>query len=128
MTRTALRLSRVNWFEIPVLDLDRATKFYEAIFDEKLERAIFGESEIAVLAYEKPGVGGSLTLEEGMSPSEHGVLIHLNANPSLDEVLGRVEKAGGAILVDRTALPPGMGFGSKIRDTEGNVVGLHAMA
>ena len=29
-------------------------------------------------------------------------------------------------MVPRTALPPGMGFYAKIRDTEGNVVGLHA--
>jgi predicted enzyme related to lactoylglutathione lyase len=35
---------------------------------------------------------------------------------------------GGEIIVPRTALPPGMGFYPKIRDTEGNVVGLHALA
>ena len=27
----------LNWFEIPALDIARATKFYETIFDIKME-------------------------------------------------------------------------------------------
>src|ERR1700757_2306393 len=42
--------------------------------------------------------------------------------------LPRVPKAGGEVLLPRTALPDGMGYFAQIRDTEGNRVGLHAMA
>jgi predicted enzyme related to lactoylglutathione lyase len=53
--------------------------------------------------------------------------VYLNADPALDEVLARVERAGGRICHPRTALPDGMGFFANIVDTEGNRVGLHAM-
>lgn len=31
-------VNSINWFEISVADLDRAQKFYETIFDIKMER------------------------------------------------------------------------------------------
>lgn len=119
--------SRVVWFEIPALDLERATRFYETIFDQTFLRHAWGPGQIAVFPYEKPNIGGSITCEPGFTPSPNGTLVHLNADPSLDAVLARVEAAGGTIVEGRTALPPGMGFGAKIRDTEGNTVGLHSM-
>ena len=61
-------------------------------------------------------------------PSPAGVVLYLNASPSLDAALSRVAEAGGEVVEPRTALPPGMGFYAKIRDSEGNVVGLHALA
>lgn len=48
--------------------------------------------------------------------------------PSLDAVLTRVEPAGDRVIAPKTALPPGMGFIAHLRDTEGNEVGLHALA
>ena len=62
------------------------------------------------------------------APSETGSLVYLNAEPSLDAVLARVAAAGGQVTLPRTALPPGMGFFAHVRDSEGNRVGLHALA
>jgi hypothetical protein len=31
-------------------------------------------------------------------------------------------------VIPKTALPPGMGFYARIQDTEGNLVGLHAIS
>ena len=56
------------------------------------------------------------------------MVVYLNADPQLAQVLARVPKAGGEVLLPRTALPDGMGYFAQIRDTEGNRVGLHAMA
>jgi catechol-2,3-dioxygenase len=37
----------VGWFEIPVLDLDRAQKFYEKVLGLKLEHHTMGPLEVA---------------------------------------------------------------------------------
>jgi uncharacterized protein len=57
-----------------------------------------------------------------------GTLVYLNAGASLDSVLARVIAAGGQIALPRQALPPGMGFFAHIIDSDGNRVGLHALA
>ena len=120
--------SRVAWFEIPAADLDRACLFYETILDTKLSRGQFGPDELAVFPYTKPAVGGCIGRIHGLQPSATGSVVYLNANPTLDAVLARVEPAGGKIVVPKTALPPGMGFWARIQDSEGNLVGLHAIS
>jgi predicted enzyme related to lactoylglutathione lyase len=116
------------WFEIPATDLDRAARFYQQLFGAPLQRADFG-MPIAVFPYRaEGGASGCLAQSPTMQPSRSGSLIYLNADPSLDAALARAEEAGGRVVQPRTALPPGMGFFAKIEDTEGNQVGLHALA
>jgi uncharacterized protein len=55
-------------------------------------------------------------------------VVYLNAGATIDPVLARVAKVGGAVATPKTALPPGMGFFAHITDSEGNRVGLHALA
>ena len=50
------------------------------------------------------------------------------ARYGIDATLGRIEAAGGEVVEAKTALPGDMGFYARVRDTEGNVVGLHALA
>jgi uncharacterized protein len=114
----------LNWFEIPVRDLDRAQKFYEAVLAAPLRRETMAGDTMALFAYDNDqGVGGCLVRGD---PAMHGTVIYLNAAPSLDAVLARVEAAGGRIATPRTELPQGMGAFAHIVDTEGNRVGLHA--
>jgi uncharacterized protein len=123
------RHNAVNWFEIPVLDLDRAQTFYETLFDAPLRREQMGPNAMAVFPYEKYGVGGCLVAgEDGVHPSTDGAVVYLNAEPSLNNVLARVEAAGGRVSLPRTELPEGMGCFAHITDSEGNRVGLHAPA
>jgi predicted enzyme related to lactoylglutathione lyase len=129
MTPEQQRESRVVWFEIPSTNFDRAIRFYESILQTKLQRGLFGPTELAVFTYERPGVSGAITPpEDDPKVSRDGVVIYLNANPSLDAVLARIEAAGGSVVQGRTELPPGMGCFAKIADTEGNTVGLHAIS
>ena len=46
----------------------------------------------------------------------------------VEAALARVAPAGGQVIDACTELPQGMGFIAHIRDTEGNTIGLHAMA
>jgi predicted enzyme related to lactoylglutathione lyase len=119
----------VNWFEIPVKNLDRAQAFYEKLLASKLHRETMGEHTMAVFAYDDNAVGGCLlTGAATPEPSTQGALVYLNAKPSLDAALARVEAAGGRITTPKVQLPGDMGVFAHITDTEGNRLGLHALA
>lgn len=120
------RMNRAVWFEIPAVDFERAVRFYENVFETKLKREEGGES--AVFAYEQPAMSGSVTRAPHLVPSQSGAVIYLNADPALDAMLERVQRAGGRVMVPRTELPAGMGAFAHIEDTEGNRVGLHAVS
>lgn len=122
MAQTSVR-NAVNWFEIAVRDLDRAQKFYETVLSTALRRETMGGDTLAVFGYDADAVGGCLVRGE---PAAQGTVIYLNAAPSLDAALARVEAAGGRIATPRTELPGDMGAFAHIVDTEGNRVGLHA--
>ncbi|HEV8082627.1 MAG TPA: VOC family protein [Chitinophagaceae bacterium] len=121
----------INWFDIPVTDLERAKKFYETIFDIEMETAGKEGEEMAFFP-RKPHtimglsgiLSGSLLKKKDFSPGKDGPIIYLNASPSLQTVLDKVEKAGGKIVMDRTKIPAG--FVASCIDTEGNRIGLHA--
>jgi len=119
----------ISWFEIPVADIDRAQVFYETVLGRTLRRESFGSETLAVFPYDKPGIGGALqAVANASARAGSGIRIYLDCMPSIDAVLARVEAAGGQIVAPKSALPPGMGFIAHLRDTEGNEVGLHALA
>ncbi len=119
----------VNWFEIPVADLDRAQAFYEKVFAFRLRREEMGGSALAVFPYDEPATGGCLQSGANRSAAAgSGIRVYLDCSPSLDAVLGRIEAAGGSIVSPRFTLPGDMGVIAHMRDSEGNEVGLHALA
>lgn len=119
----------VTWFEIPAADLERAQRFYESVLATALKREQMGDEQLAVFPYQQPGAGGCLQrASHPVTPSRDGKRVYLDANPSLDAALERTVAAGGRIATPKIALPPGMGFFAHIEDSEGNVVGLHALA
>jgi len=128
-TPSRIDFHAVNWFEIPVLDLDRATRFYQTLLAVPLRRETMGQHEMAVFSSSETGVGGCLLAGPGTpEPARQGSLVYLNAEPSLDAALARVEAAGGRITTPKVQLPGDMGVFAHVTDTEGNRVGLHALA
>ena len=117
----------INWFEIPVTDMDRAQAFYETLLGAPLRRETMGPQTLAVLPYTEPAVGGALISGEHIpAPSGAGTLIYLNVNPSLDAALARALAAGARLVTPRVDLPDGMGSFVHVIDVEGNRIGLHA--
>ena len=126
-----MNLNAINWFEIPATDIARAQRFYEALLEAPLKREQMGDSTLAVFPYEQEqGTGGCVIAGPGTAkPSaDSGTLVYLNAGPSLDKLLSRVERAGGRIATPKVALPEGMGFFAHVIDSEGNKVGFHSLA
>jgi predicted enzyme related to lactoylglutathione lyase len=121
----------ISWFEIPTTDLDRATQFYEAIFEIKLAPLDMPNLKMRMFPLDNAmeGVGGALCYAEGFyQPSAtDGPLIYLNGNPDVQNVLNKVEAAGGKIMVPKTEISPEYGFMAVFMDTEGNRIALHSV-
>ncbi len=121
----------ISWFEIPANDLNRATSFYETIFNIKLQPMDLDNIRMRMfpLKDNMTGVGGAVVDSGGFhKPSlTEGPLIYLNGNPDLQNVLDKVDSAGGSIMVPKTPISPEYGFMAVIIDTEGNKIGLHSV-
>lgn len=123
---------RVAWFEIPVVDLERAAQFYGTVFQMEIpivdKRANYG-SMVGILVKEN-GVVGTLTQNVPYVPSQReGCLLYLNVDDEpLAGVLARVEAAGGQVLLPITPIDPTQTLGhvAWIGDSEGNRIGLHS--
>ena len=115
----------ITWFEIPATDFDRAVLFYETILETKLQHFGPPESKYAFFDHEN-SVGGAITQHAGSTPSEHGVLIYLQAGEDLQPVLERVEPAGGKILKAKELISEEIGYSALFLDTEGNRLALHS--
>jgi len=120
----------ISWFEIPATDLDRAQKFYEAIFGIKMIVMDFPSMKMRMFPMEDMmGVGGAVVDSGGFhKPSAtDGPLIYLNANPDVQLVLDKIEAAGGTVMVPKTEISPEYGHMAVFIDTEGNRIALHSV-
>jgi len=118
----------INWFEIPVEDLERAKGFYERLLNIEMPVWDMGGAKMAFFPY-NPGSGkasGALCKGEGYLVSHKGPKIYLNGNPDLSAILDRVKVAGGEVLVPKELITPEVGYMAVFRDTEGNHIYLHS--
>lgn len=119
----------LNWFEIPAVDINRASKFYGEIFSLEMSpmQEMMGMKMAGFPADMGNGKASGALVQSNMhKPSMDGCVIYLNANPEIQTVINRIEKAGGKILMPKTQITPEIGFMAFFTDTEGNKMGLHA--
>ncbi len=121
-------MNAINWFELFVSDFERARRFYEQALATPLETmdAMGGRMAMSPCDPES-GVGGCLSDSTEQQPGAGGTRVYLNVEGQLDAVLDRVPAAGGEIIQNRMSIAP-HGFIAVIKDSEGNVVGLHSMS
>ena len=114
------------WFEIPVTDLDRARKFYEAIFEFEMFGTEVANSSMAFFPSEEgdEGASGALIKSIDNKPSLDGIRIHLSCGEDLSDVLSRIEPAGGKVVHPKTMITEEYGYEARFIDTEGNKIGL----
>ena len=121
----------ISWFEIPTTDINRAQKFYETIFGISMIPVEMPNIKMRMFPLDDmmTQVGGALVDSGGFhKPSvTDGPLIYLNANPDVQNILDKVETAGGKIMVPKTAISPEYGNMAVFIDTEGNRVALHSV-
>lgn len=115
----------INWFEIPTADLERATKFYNTIFQTEL--APMQGPDGTIMTFQKDGmpIGALITCAHN-APSETGSLLYFDAQGDMEGVLGRIEAAGGKVILPKTSIGE-HGHIAHFMDTENNRVALHSL-
>ena len=120
----------VGWFEIYVQDMDRAKRFYEAVFEVKLER-LNSPTDMDVELWSFPmiadqaGASGALVKMEGGPSGGNNVLVYFTCADCAVEA-SRAASSGGQIMRAKMSIGQ-YGFIALITDTEGNMIGLHSM-
>ena len=114
----------INWFEIPVVEMDRAVAFYELVMQVTLRREKMDCIEMAVFPYEDPAPGGALAKLDGVKPSDQGCIIYLHTD-NLAAALERVNSAGGSCVFGPLEVTDDIGTIALFIDSEGNRIGLH---
>ncbi|OGB25476.1 MAG: glyoxalase [Burkholderiales bacterium RIFCSPLOWO2_02_FULL_57_36] len=117
--------TKINWFEIPSSDFSRATKFYEALFDIKLKVEPVGPIQMGIFPDASNQGYGCVIQGEGSEPGANGPIIYLDSPAPIEQLLARVEPAGGTVKMGKTELPNDIGFIAHFIDTEGNRLALH---
>jgi predicted enzyme related to lactoylglutathione lyase len=117
--------NQIVWCDIPVLDLDRAVRFYSAVLGQEVKKQEFPGMTIGILPHNDGEVGACLFTGEEEKPSQKGTMIYLNANHRLDEAIAAVVPNGGKIDKPKHPIGP-FGFRAIIIDSEGNRVALHS--
>lgn len=115
----------LNWFEIPVNDLERAIGFYENMLQSTLNRQSMDGIDMAIFPYDEGAVSGSLVKAPFLSPSDNGSVVYIKVEGFIDEALARVIAKGAKVVLPKTHIGD-PGYIAHIIDCEGNRVGLHA--
>lgn len=125
--KMSAQTNALNWFEIATADIKRAKKFYETIFEIRMEEMEMGGMLYAMFPFDPQNgkIAGGLAQSEMHQPGTTGSIIYLNANPDLQLVLNRIENAGGKITMPKTSIGPN-GFMAMFLDSEGNIMALHS--
>ena len=118
-------------FEIPVVDLEKARKFYAANFGWNLQDWTMPDGSLYIGVHTtpidektrqplKPGAinGGIMKRTATVKAPVFAINV-----PSIDDKLKLVEKSGGKVVMPKVDMM-GMGFYCYIEDPDGNVVGL----
>jgi uncharacterized protein len=119
----------INWFEIPARNFDRACAFYSTVLNGEIQTTDAPNGKkIGFMPGTNPDVaGGAVVHMEGYEPTDKGTVVYLNGGDDLSTPLGRVEPAGGKIIMPKTSIGEN-GFIAHFLDTEGNRVALHSMS
>ena len=120
----------VSWFEIPVNNLEHAQKFYETIFNIRMIPLDMPQIKMRMFPVEDDASVGGAICQRGKfyKPSTRsGPLIYLNGNPDVQNILDKVEEAGGQIIIPKKKISEEQGYIAVFLDNEGNRLALHSM-
>jgi predicted enzyme related to lactoylglutathione lyase len=116
------------WFEIPTDDLERARKFYSALFGWKT-KPFPGMTAPEAQNYLHIDTGGADASPDGgmmkrMHPDQP-ITAYFSV-PSVTKFVSKIEKLGGSMCKRKTAVP-GMGYFAICQDTENNTFAIWEM-
>lgn len=120
-------INPVVYFEIPVTNIERAMKFYSAVFSFEFSKTSIDHNEMALFPFngKNSGITGALAKGEIYIPSKSGVLIYFNTE-NIENTLAKALQNGGKMLYPKTSIGA-LGFVAEFEDSEGNRIALHSL-
>lgn len=119
-------INTIGWFDIYVTDLQRATKFYETVFNVSLQNISDPTSETKMMSFPSNmsvyGSGGALVLSPFSKPGVGGTLIYFNSEDCITEEK-KIKNSGGKVIRPKFSIGE-FGYVAICEDTEGNLFGL----
>lgn len=104
-------------FEIPAENTERAMKFFGDVFGWNFQG--YGDGYFLATTGEGMGIDGAIYQRQ----QETDGVVNSVGVPSIDEFVGKVEEAGGTIIMEKTEIGE-HGWYAMFKDTEGNTHGL----
>ena len=124
-----MKTNPVGWFEIYVQDLPRAKKFYETVLATELKPLNSPMPGFEFLAFPMAeggyGAAGALVKMEGGPCGGNSIMVYFSCEDCAVEEQ-RVAAAGGKVEKAKMSIGE-YGFIALVRDSEGNMIGLHSM-
>lgn len=119
-------MNPINWFEIPVNDIEAARDFYQNVFEIEMQVTEMGDNLMAWFPGnpEQPGATGTLIKAEGYIPSHQGSVVYFSVK-SIENTLERIVANAGKIVVPKMSIGE-YGFIAQFEDNQGNRVALHS--
>ncbi|NOQ73488.1 MAG: VOC family protein [Crocinitomix sp.] len=115
----------VSWFEIPAINIEQAVRFYNHIYSIDMETYASNQHTMAIFPA-NGGIGGAIVAGPGSVPNENGPLVYLNGGADLNNVLNKVEDAGGRVIMQKTLINENDGYFGIFIDSEGNKLAIHS--
>ncbi|QGZ94409.1 VOC family protein [Terricaulis silvestris] len=121
-------MARVVHFELHAADPERAMRFYESVFDWRFSKMPGeGVAYWLISTGEGDGINGGLLPRQGPPPSDGQPVNAYTCTLAVDDIDASMKagvEAGGSVALPRMTIP-GVGYVGYLKDTEGNIFGLH---
>lgn len=120
-----MKKSYADHLEIPVLDIDKAKKFYGKIFDWKEEGVMqqWDENYVLVNLGDTYPSFGLYKVDE--VPADNKVVVTMRVD-DINTKLKEIKSAGGETTREKYEIDPSVGFAANFKDPFGNIWGLHS--
>lgn len=118
----------VRYIEIPVADIDRATAFYERVFETRLAREMVDGYAMAHFPSGDDKIGADVALAQGdvYVPTKAGAIVYFHV-ADIDAVMARAISLGAPVLHEKKEVAPGTWI-AEFEDSEGNRIALSERA
>lgn len=112
----------VSHVEIPVLDVKQAKKWYESIFDWKVDNESYGPG-YGFVYFKDHQTSLGLTKVDKIPGKGINVVFEVD---DIDAKLQEIEKAGGKTVSPKSLITEEVGYSAQFQDCFGNELGLHS--
>ncbi|OYQ34910.1 glyoxalase [Niveispirillum lacus] len=114
--------------EIPVLDIERAMRFYHAVFGVNFGEIVTihgNQMAFFPFAADQNGASGALAQGNVYVPTRDGAIIYIGVS-DIDEVLAKAVALGSEVLFPKTLAGENI-YVAEIADSEGNRIAIQGV-